>query len=107
MNILNELERTIADRSNADPNMSHTAKLLSGGRQGCAKKLGEEAVEAVIAGSTGSRSELVHEAADVLYHLLVLMAANSVSLCDVLKELELRQGTSGIEEKQRRAEDEV
>ena len=105
MNTLRELERLIASRRGADTNESHTAKLLAGGRQGCARKFGEEAVEAVIAGATGSKRELTHEAADALYHLLVLLAANGVKLDEVLDELEGRKGISGVEEKRRRKDE--
>ena len=105
MNTLRELERRIAARRDADTDESHTAKLLSGGRQGCAKKFGEEAVEAAIAGASGSRSELTHEAADALYHLMVLLAVNGITLDEVLDELERRKGISGIEEKRRRKDD--
>ena len=105
MNTLRDLERTIAARRNADAGESHTAKLLSGGRQGCARKFGEEAIETVIAGASGNRSELTHEAADALYHLMVLLAANGITLDEVLDELERRKGTSGIEEKRRRTEE--
>ena len=104
MNTLRELERMIASRRDADTNESHTAKLLADGRQGCARKFGEEAIETVIAGATGSRSELTHEAADALYHLLVLLAANGVALDEVLDELEGRKGMSGIEEKRLRTD---
>lgn len=104
MNTLRELEQIIAARRSADANESHTAKLLAGGRQGCAKKFGEEAVEAVIAGASGNRSELTHEAADVVYHLMVLLAANGIALDEVLDELERRKGISGIEEKRQRTD---
>ena len=104
MNTLRELERIIAARRSADTDESHTAKLLSGGRQGCARKFGEEALEAVIAGASGNRSELTHEAADVLYHLMVLLAANGITLDEVLDELDRRRGMSGIEEKRQRSD---
>ena len=102
MKTLKDLERRIASRRDADANESHTAKLLSGGRQACAKKFGEEAVETVIAGASGNRGELTREAADALYHLMVLLAANGITLDEVLEELERRKGISGVEEKRRR-----
>ena len=105
MNTLRDLEHRISARRDADTSESHTAKLLSGGRKGCAKKFGEEAVETVIAGASGNRSELTHEAADALYHLMVLLAANGITLDQVLDELERRMGTSGVEEKRRRADE--
>lgn len=99
MSILHELEATIAVRKTADPDSSWTAKLLSKGPEKCAEKFGEEAIEAVIAAATNDRENLTAEAADVLYHLLVMLAARDVPLADVLAELERRQGTSGIAEK--------
>ena len=105
MNTLRDLERRIASRRDADASESHTAELLSGGRQACARKFGEEAVETVIAGASGNRSELTHEAADALYHLMVLLAANGITLDEVMAELERRKGISGVEEKRRRTDE--
>ena len=102
MNTLQQLARVIDERSRADTDGSWTAKLLASGRRRCAQKFGEEAVETALAGAAGDRTELVGEAADTLYHLLVLLKANDVSLDEVLAELESRQGVSGIEEKRRR-----
>ncbi|UWR08215.1 MULTISPECIES: phosphoribosyl-ATP diphosphatase [Ruegeria] len=99
MSILNELAATIASRKGADPESSWTAKLLSKGPEKCAEKFGEEAVEAIIEAVKGDRDRLTSEAADVLYHLLVMLAARDVALEDVLAELARRQGTSGIAEK--------
>ncbi|MBY6082600.1 phosphoribosyl-ATP diphosphatase [Ruegeria arenilitoris] len=99
MSILNELAATIACRKGADPESSWTAKLLSKGPEKCAEKFGEEAVEAIIEAVKGDRDRLTSEAADVLYHLLVMLAARDVALEDVLAELARRQGTSGIAEK--------
>ena len=99
MSVLDELAATIAARRGGDPEASWTAKLLAAGPEKCAEKFGEEAVEAVIEAVKGDRERLTTEAADVLYHLLVLLAARDVSLDDVLTELARRQGTSGIEEK--------
>ncbi|WP_170390996.1 phosphoribosyl-ATP diphosphatase [Ruegeria arenilitoris] len=99
MSILNELAATIASRKGADPESSWTAKLLSKGPEKCAEKFGEEAVEAIIEAVKGDRDRLTSEAADVLYHLLVMLAARDVALDDVLAELARRQGTSGIAEK--------
>ncbi|HCQ65649.1 MAG TPA: phosphoribosyl-ATP diphosphatase, partial [Rhodobacteraceae bacterium] len=86
-------------RRGGDPDASWTAKLLAKGPEKCAEKFGEEAVEAVIEAVKGDRTRLTAEAADVLYHLLVMLAARDVALEDVLAELDRRAGTSGIAEK--------
>lgn len=99
MTPLDKLSQTIAARKGADPATSWTAKLLSQGPEKCAEKFGEEAVEAIIAAVKGDRDNLKAEAADVLYHLLVMLAARDVPLSEVLAELERREGTSGIAEK--------
>ena len=97
--VLARLEATIAARKGADPDTSWTAKLLAQGPEKTAEKFGEEAVEAVIEAVRGDAVRLTAEAADVLYHLLVMLAARDVSLADVLAELEQREGTSGVAEK--------
>lgn len=99
MNILEQLAATIETRKGADPDSSWTAKLLSKGPEKCAEKFGEEAIEALIEAVKGDRAGLTSEAADVLYHLLVMLAARDVPLSDVLAELQRREGTSGIAEK--------
>ena len=99
MSILTRLAATIKTRKGADPDTSWTAKLLAKGSEKCAEKFGEEAVEAIIAAVKDDRENLTYEAADVLYHLLVMLAARDVDLADVLAELERREGMSGIEEK--------
>ncbi|MGR3636070.1 MAG: phosphoribosyl-ATP diphosphatase [Shimia sp.] len=99
MSILNDLATTIADRAKADPDSSWTAKLLAKGPEKCAEKFGEEAIEAVIEAVKGDQEKLTYEAADVLYHLLVMLQARDVALDDVLAELARRQGLSGIAEK--------
>ncbi len=99
MNILHDLAATIESRKGTDPDSSWTAKLLAKGPEKCAEKFGEEAVEAIIEAVKGDRDKLTAEAADVLYHLLVMLAARDVALDDVLTELSRRQGTSGIAEK--------
>lgn len=93
------LAATIASRKGADPETSWTAKLFAKGPEKCAEKFGEEAVEAIIEAVKGDKARLTSEAADVLYHLLVMLAARDVSLADVEAELARREGTSGIEEK--------
>lgn len=102
MTALDRLAATIAGRKGADPETSWTAKLLAKGPEKCAEKFGEEAVEAIIEAVKGDRAKLTAEAADVLYHLLVMLAARDVSLAEVLAELERREGTSGIIEKSSR-----
>lgn len=99
MNILHDLAATIEARKGADADSSWTAKLLAKGPEKCAEKFGEEAIEAIIEAIKGDREKLTAEAADVLYHLLVMLAARDVPLDDVLAELARRQGTSGIAEK--------
>ena len=99
MTALDRLAATIAARKGADPDASWTAKLLAKGPEKCAEKFGEEAIEAIIEAVKGDRAKLTAEAADVLYHLLVMLAARDVTLDDVLAELERREGTSGLAEK--------
>lgn len=102
--ILTRLEATIAARKDASPDTSYVAMLNSKGIEKIAQKLGEEATEAVIASLSGSREELVGEAADVIFHLLVLLQARRITLDEVMDELDRREGTSGIEEKASRSE---
>ena len=99
MTTLSRLAATIASRKGADPESSWTAKLLAKGPEKCAEKFGEEAIEAVIEAVKGDRAKLTAEAADVLYHLLVMLATRDVTLDEVLAELDRREGTSGIAEK--------
>ena len=99
---LDDLYATILSRKDADPDSSWTAKLLAKGPEKCAEKFGEEAVEAIIEAVRDDKAALTSEAADVLYHLLVMLAARDVPLGDVLDELARRQGTSGIAEKNAR-----
>jgi len=99
MTALDRLAATIQTRKGADPESSWTAKLLAKGPEKCAEKFGEEAVEAIIEAVKGDREKLTAEAADVLYHLLVMLAARDVTLDQVLAELERREGTSGLAEK--------
>ncbi len=96
--VLDRLAATIGARRGADPSASWTAKLLADPTL-AAKKLGEEAVETVLAAALKDRDALAAESADVLYHLLALLAANGVSLDEVAAKLEAREGTSGIAEK--------
>ena len=96
---LSRLAATIEARKGADPASSWTAKLLAKGPEKCAEKFGEEAVEAIIEAVKGDRDKLAAEAADVIYHLLVMLAARDVTLDQVLAVLEAREGTSGVAEK--------
>lgn len=96
---LARLETTIAARLNADPATSYVASLHAKGLPVIARKLGEEAVEAVVAALSGTHEELVGEAADVIFHLMVLLGAKGVALDDVLNELDRREGQSGLAEK--------
>ena len=97
--VLDRLYAVIDSRKGADPNTSYTARLFSRGRQQIAKKLGEEAVEALIEGVRGDKPKLIAESADVLYHLLTLWAATGVKPNAVWDELARREGLSGIAEK--------
>ena len=96
---LERLERTIAARRDADPESSYVAKLNARGLPKIAQKLGEEATETIIAALAENNDALIGEAADLLFHLLVLLNAKGVPLADVLAELDRREGVSGIAEK--------
>lgn len=96
---LEELFDIIESRAQADPTKSWTAKLLAKGPEKCAEKFGEEAVEAIIEAIKDDKTKLASEAADVLFHLLVMLKSRDVNLSDVMEELEKRQGLSGVQEK--------
>ena len=96
---LEKLAAEIAERKSASPDESYTAKLLSQGTEKCAKKFGEEAFEFALAAVLNDKKHTANEAADVLYHLLVLLESTNVSVDDVLAVLKSREGTSGIIEK--------
>ena len=96
---LADLEGIVAERAKADPSQSWTAKLVAAGQGRAAKKLGEEAVETVIAAIEGDRAALASEAADLLYHLMVVLKIGGVTLQEVLGELEGRTRQSGLAEK--------
>lgn len=97
--ILDRLFATIESRKGADPSSSWTAKLLAGGPEAAAKKVGEESAETIIAALSRDGEALASESADLLYHLLVLWAAKGIEPDDVWRELESREGVSGIREK--------
>jgi len=101
---LARLEATIAARRTAAPESSYVAQLLSRGLPVIARKLGEEAVEAAIAAIAQEREEVIGEAADVIFHLLVLLGARDIPLAEVLAELDRREGVSGLDEKASRTE---
>lgn len=99
MSPLARLAAAIEARRGADPDASWTARLLARGPEACAKKFGEEAVEAVIEAVRGDPARLTAEAADAIYHLLVMCAARGVTLAEIEAELARREGTSGLAEK--------
>ena len=96
---LSRLATTIAARRGADPATSYVARLVAGGAPLTARKLGEEAVETIVAALSGDAGSVTAEAADLLFHLLVLLEVRGVAITDVLAELERREGVSGIAEK--------
>jgi phosphoribosyl-ATP pyrophosphohydrolase len=107
-NSFEQLEKLMADiatRAKSSPDTSYTAQLLSKGVGKCAKKFGEEALELALAAVAGNKTEVAAEAADVLYHLLVLLRSAGVSGDDVMAELKRRQGMSGLAEKAARGHD--
>lgn len=104
MDILDHLEQVIAERRTASPETSYVAKLHARGLPVIARKLGEEGVEAAVALLSADDAELVGEAADIVFHLLVALNARGLSLADVKAELERREGVSGIAEKASRNE---
>jgi len=101
--VIEQLAATIRARRAAAPDSSYSRQLLDAGPAACAKKLGEEAIETVIAGTADSDEALRQEAADLLYHLLVLLECRGVAISDVLEVLEKRSGVSGLKEKADRA----
>ncbi len=100
---LNDLEKVVAARAKASPDESWTAKLAAAGQTKAAKKLGEEAVETVIAALSQDRKDLTSESADLLYHLLVVLNIAQIPLQDVLDELHRRTAQSGLQEKASRS----
>jgi len=100
---LEDLIKIIDTRATADPTESWTAQLLSQGPEKCAEKFGEEAVEAIIEAVKGNNKELISEAADVLFHYLVMLKSRNIKFADVLNELENRTNKSGLSEKKERS----
>ncbi|MBS1054458.1 phosphoribosyl-ATP diphosphatase [Gluconobacter kondonii] len=105
--ILQRLYDTVQSRRGTDPSLSHSARLMSRGRNKIAQKFGEEAVECLIEAVNGNRKELIGESADVLYHLIVMWVDAGVSPEDVWTELKRREGTSGIVEKAARPKEKI
>ena len=97
--ILERLERAIAERRAADPKSSYVAALNAKGLDAILKKIGEEATETVIAAKAGDRAAVVHETADLWFHCLVMLAQQGVGVDEVLAELARREGRSGLDEK--------
>jgi phosphoribosyl-ATP pyrophosphohydrolase len=102
---IRDLERRVKERAQASPNASYTRKLIDQGVAHCARKLGEEAVEAALAAVSEDRQRLIAEAADLIYHLLVLLEARGIALADVEAQLAERARQSGLEEKASRKRD--
>ena len=103
MDTLARLEQVIAERRSASPDSSYVAKLNAKGIEAVAQKVGEEAVETIIAALSESREEVIGESADLIFHLLVLLQSRRIKLAEVLEELDRREGTSGLEEKASRS----
>ncbi len=103
MHILDQLSQTINTRAGDEDNKSYTASLLSQGRDKCAQKFGEEAIETIIASTKNNRAEIISESADMLYHWLVLLKSCDISPNEVYEKLATRQNTSGLEEKASRS----
>lgn len=100
---LDALSKIITARKGGDPDKSYSARLLAKGLDTCARKFGEEAVEALVAAMARDKQALISESADVLYHWLVLLAALDIDPADVYAELERREAQSGLAEKASRA----
>ena len=99
LEVLERLADTVGERAGAAPGSSYTARLLSQGIEKCAKKVGEEAVETALAAMTADREHLISEAADLIYHLLVLLEARKAPLSEVMAELESRMERGSLSEK--------
>lgn len=102
--ILTRLAAVLASRKNADPGSSYVAGLYAKGLDAILKKIGEEATEVVLATKSGERERIVHEVADLWFHVLVLLSHEGIGPQEVLAELERRFGVSGLEEKARRGD---
>ena len=102
MNYLTDLQKIIKSKKNEDPDQSYTAQLFFKGLQEIQKKFGEEAIELIIASASKNKTQTIYESADVLFHLLVLLTENNISIEEIVDELKKRSGVSGLEEKSNR-----
>ena len=100
--VLQRLSATLASRKGADPSTSYTAKLFAKGPDSILKKIGEESAEVIMAAKDGQRGPIISESADLIYHLLALLAFYDMGIDEVAQELSLREGVSGIDEKNSR-----
>ncbi|MDR1936816.1 MAG: phosphoribosyl-ATP diphosphatase [Candidatus Accumulibacter sp.] len=100
--VLFRLSETLASRRNADPEKSYTARLFAKGPDSILKKIGEEGAELIMAAKDGERANIVHESADLIYHIMALLSFYGMGAGEVLGELRRREGTSGIDEKKSR-----
>ncbi len=101
VDVLTHLEQVVHARKQASPENSYVASLYAKGRKTIAQKVGEEGVETALAALLGDRKEVINESADLLFHLLVLLADADVALAEVLEEMRRREGTSGLAERYR------
>lgn len=104
VDVLEQLDSLIASRRDGDPELSYVARLLHKGEDTVLKKVGEEAVEVVMAGKTQDASKIVYESADLVFHTMVMLSYYNLSFKDVVKELARREGMSGLDEKASRVE---
>lgn len=102
--ILQRLARTIEARKSADPSISYTAKLLNSNQDKVLKKIAEEAAETIMACKDNDREQIIYETADLWFHCLIMLTLHNISPEDILRELERREGVSGIEEKLSRSQ---
>ncbi|MGA1656762.1 MAG: phosphoribosyl-ATP diphosphatase [Methylophilaceae bacterium] len=102
MNYLTDLQKIIQSKKNEDPDQSYTAQLFFKGLEEIQKKFGEEAIELIIASASKNKTQTIFESADVLFHLLVLLTENNISIEEIVDELKKRSGVSGLEEKSNR-----
>ncbi|MBS1188496.1 MAG: phosphoribosyl-ATP pyrophosphatase [Rhodocyclaceae bacterium] len=100
--VLHRLSETLLSRRNADPSSSYTAQLFAKGPDAILKKIGEECAELIMAAKDGKSLNIVWESTDVIYHIMVLLAFNGLTIDDVLQEMRRREGISGIDEKKSR-----
>ncbi|MDR2164397.1 MAG: phosphoribosyl-ATP diphosphatase [Zoogloeaceae bacterium] len=105
--ILERLAETFAERKTADPEVSYAARLLRAGPDAILKKIGEETAELIMASKDGAREAVIHETADAIFHILLLLSFHDLSIADVRRELERREGISGIAEKASRRQERV